>query len=276
MNLRFELPFNRLGLVVLVLTASLLFDACKTVPLSGRRQVRLVPNSELNTMSFSAYQSIKDTANIITGTPDAQMVERCGKRIQKSVEDYFAELNQSSKLEGFEWEFILIDDPTVNAWCMPGGKVAFYTGILPYTQDETGLAVVMGHEIAHAVAQHGNERMSQGLLTQFGAAALGVALRDKREETQALFMGAYGMGAQVGAILPFSRKHESEADELGLYFMAMAGYNPQEAPKFWTRMSQASGGMQPPEFVSTHPSNERRISDLEKNMPRAMKYYEAQ
>ncbi len=259
--------------VSLFLIAILFFDACKSVPLSGRRQLNLIPSSELNAMSFNAYQDIKDSANVVTGTSDARMVDRCGKRIQKAVETYFAQRDKSDLLNGFEWEFILIDDPAVNAWCMPGGKVAFYTGILPYTQTEEGLAVVMGHEIAHAVAQHGNERMSQALMVNMGAAALSLALRDKREETQALFFGAYGIGAQLGAILPFSRKHESEADELGLMFMAMAGYNPQEAPKFWERMTAGSSG-QPPEFVSTHPSHERRIADLNKHMPEALTYYE--
>lgn len=250
-----------------------IFHSCTSVPLTGRRQLNIIPNSELHAMSFDMYNQIKDTARVVRGTSDAIMVERCGKRIQAAVEKYMAEQNQSHLLEGFAWEYILIEDNLVNAWCMPGGKVAFYTGILPYTQNETGLAVVMGHEIAHAVARHGNERMSQGLVTQIGAVGLAVALRDKRQETQALFMGAYGVGAQLGGMLPFSRRHESEADEMGLYFMAMAGYDPREAPRFWERMQQAGGGGAP-EFLSTHPSHNTRIRKLEDNMPRALEYFE--
>lgn len=264
---------NNLLRLTIIFIALLFLDACKSVPLSGRRQLALIPAGELHAMSFQAYADIKDTANVVTNTPDAIMVDRCGRRIQKAVEQYFTDRNQSDILNGFEWEYILIDEPAVNAWCMPGGKVAFYTGILPYTQTEEGLAVVMGHEIAHAVAQHGNERMSQALMVNLGAVALSVALRDRKEETQALFFGAYGIGAQLGAILPFSRKHESEADKLGLMFMAMAGYNPQEAPKFWERMTAGSSG-QPPEFVSTHPSHDRRIADLNKHMPEALTYFE--
>lgn len=267
------ISYKRLFQISIFFVALICFDACKSVPLSGRRQLNLIPAGELNTMSFTAYQDIKDSARIITNSSEARMVDRSGKRIQKAVEQYFEQRDQMSLLDGFEWEFILIDDPAVNAWCMPGGKVAFYTGILPYTKTEEGLAVVMGHEIAHAVAQHGNERMSQALMVNLGAAALSVALSEKRKETQALFFGAYGIGAQLGAVLPFSRKHESEADKLGLMFMAMAGYDPTEAPKFWERMSGA-GSEQPPEFVSTHPSHERRIADLNKHMPEALTHYE--
>jgi predicted Zn-dependent protease len=160
----------------------------------------------------------------------------------------------------------------VNAWCMPGGKVVVYTGILPVTKNENGLAVVMGHEIAHAIAEHGNERMSQELLRQAGGVALTVALKDNPEETRNLWLAAYGLGSEVGVMLPFSRLHESEADHLGLIFMAMAGYDPREAPDFWTRMAEA-GGQKPPEFLSTHPSDETRISSLNNWMPEALKYY---
>jgi predicted Zn-dependent protease len=262
------------SLFTALLILFMFLDACKSVPLTGRKQLAFIPSSELNSLSFSSYEAVKDSSRVVTGTPDARMVDRCGKRIQAAVEKYFADGNQSGVLDGFEWEFILIDENIVNALCMPGGKVAFYTGILPYTKTEEGLAVVMGHEIAHAIAQHGNERMSQALVTQLGAVTLSVALSEKREETQALFMGAYGIGAQLGAILPFSRRHESEADELGLYFMAMAGYDPREAPLFWERMRAAGGGAQPPEFLSTHPAHQTRIDNLNKLMPKALEYYE--
>ena len=173
----------------------------------------------------------------------------------------------------FEWEFILIEDEkTPNAWCMPGGKVAFYTGILPYTKDDTGVAVVMGHEVAHALAQHGNERMSQGLLVNLGGATLAKALETKPEMTRNLWLGAFGLGTQVGVLLPYSRKHESEADRIGLILMAKAGYDPNQAVAFWERMSQ-SGGQAPPEFLSTHPANATRIADLKKHLPEAMTHY---
>ena len=174
-------------------------------------------------------------------------------------------------MKDFKWEFNLVEDNTVNAWCMPGGKVVFYTGILPITKDEKGIAVVMGHEIAHAIARHGNERMSQGLALQGGGIALSLALSDKPELTQNLFQQAYGLGGQLG-MLKYSRSHDSEADKMGLVFMAMAGYDPREAVEFWKRMA-AQGGQKPPEFLSTHPSDDTRIKDLEDFMPEALKYY---
>jgi predicted Zn-dependent protease len=200
------------------------------------------------------------------------MVKRIGKKIQTAVETYFAEKKMSSHLNGYEWEFNLVQDDLVNAWCMPGGKVVVYTGILPVTKDETGLAVVMGHEVAHAVAGHGSERMSQGMMVQLGGMALDKALETKPEATKNIFMSAFGLGAQVGVLLPFSRLHESEADHLGLVFMAMAGYDPNKAVDFWQRMA-AGGGQKPPEFLSTHPSDETRINKIKKLLPKAMKYY---
>lgn len=202
------------------------------------------------------------------------MVKNVGTKIQHAVEQFMTKNKMADALEGYNWEFNLIqDDAMVNAWCMPGGKVAFYTGIMPICQDETGVAVVMGHEVAHAIGNHGRERMSQGLVQQMGGVALAVAMQDKPEETQALFFAAYAVGTTYGAMLPYSRLHESEADKLGLIFMAMAGYDPQEAPKFWERMAGQSGGSQPPEWMSTHPSHESRIQALNEYMPTAMKYY---
>jgi predicted Zn-dependent protease len=201
------------------------------------------------------------------------MVSRVGGNIQRAVENYFAKNNLSKELEGYAWEFNVVESPEVNAWCMPGGKVVVYTGILPITKDETGLAVVMGHEIAHAVAQHGAERMSQGLLQELGGVALSVALAKEPAETQNLFYAAYGVGTTVGVMLPFSRTHESEADRLGLIFMAMAGYDPNAAVDFWTRMAAQKGGAAPPEFLSTHPSDATRIADIKKELPEALSYY---
>jgi predicted Zn-dependent protease len=264
-------------LIPIILSVLLLsLSGCKSVPLSGRKQLNIIPGGQLNTLSFNTYGDMMRQSQLSNNQAQVAMVKKSGENIRMAVERYLTENNLSSRSKGFEWEFNLIEAPgVVNAFCMPGGKVAFYSGIMPICRDETGVAVVMGHEIAHAIANHGNERMSQGLIQQFGGVALAVALRDKPQETQTLFMSAYGVGSQVGAILPFSRLHEAEADELGLIFMAMAGYDPREAPKFWERMQAASGGGAPPEFLSTHPSHNRRIENLNKKMPEAIKYYEA-
>jgi len=251
-----------------------LLAACSTVPVTGRRQLSLIPSSEINSMSFQEYQSFLDSAKVVSGTPQAEGVKRVGHNIQKAVERYFAEQDMSSSLEGYAWEFNLVDDPTVNAWCMPGGKVVVYGGMLPVAQNETGLAVVMGHEIAHAIANHGNERMSQGMIAQFGGLALDKALASQPEETRGLFISAFGMGSQVGVLLPFSRLQESEADHLGLIFMAMAGYDPQVAVGFWQRMAAQGGGGAPPEFLSTHPSDETRIENIRGLLPEALRYYQ--
>lgn len=248
--------------------------ACKTVPFTGRKQFNFMNPSEVNAMSFTQYKTVLSESKLSTNKQQSQMVKNVGERIKNAVNKYMNDNGYSNLISGFEWEFNLIDDPTVNAWCMPGGKVAFYTGIMPICQDETGVAVVMGHEVAHAIAQHGAERMSHEMSTQLGGAALSVALQNQPELTQSIAMSAFGLGAQYGAILPFSRSHESEADKMGLMFMAMAGYNPEEAPKFWERMSTGNAN-QIPEFLSTHPSHTTRITDLKANMPEAMKYYNA-
>lgn len=258
--------------LMVALAALLLLAACATVPITGRRQLSIIPDSQMNAMSFQQYGEVMATSQLSTDTEKVAMVKRVGTRIQAAVEEYFRQEGLSDHLEGYDWEFNLIESEQVNAWCMPGGKVAFYTGILPICQDETGVAVVMGHEVAHAIAEHGGERMSQGMMLQLGGMALSEALSSKPEETQALYMTAFAVGAQYGAMLPFSRKHESEADHLGLIFMAMAGYDPQQAPAFWQRMA-AQGGGAPPEFMSTHPSDETRVRQLNEHMPEALKYY---
>jgi predicted Zn-dependent protease len=251
---------------------ALVVFACSTVPITGRKQLSLIPASEMLSMSYTEYDSVLKTSKLSTNQEQIQLVKKVGGRIQKAVETYFAEKDLSGQLKDYKWEFNLVESEEVNAWCMPGGKVVVYTGILPVTQSEVGLAVVLGHEISHAVAQHGSERMSQGLLAQLGGAALSVALQNKPEQTKQLWMSVYGVGAQVGVLLPYSRTHESEADHLGLIFMSMAGYDPNEAVNFWQRMA-ASGGQKPPEFLSTHPSDESRIADIKKELPEAMKYY---
>ena len=251
----------------------LLAIACATVPITGRRQLNLIPSSSLNAMSFQQYSEFLSEHKLSTNQTQTNMVKNVGVRIQHAVERYFADHNMSSSLQGYDWEFNLVEDSLVNAWCMPGGKVVVYTGIMPVVQDETGLAVVMGHEIAHAVANHGNERMSEGLLTQFGGMALAKALEEKPEQTQNLFMSVFGVGAQVGVLLPHSRTQESEADHLGLIFMAMAGYDPRKAVDFWQRMSSMNQGSAPPEFLSTHPSDETRIQNIRNLLPEALGYY---
>ena len=260
--------------IIPILVAMLLLTRCATVPVTGRKQLSLVSSSEINTMSATQYQQVMTKGPLSTNVEQTQLIKRVGARIKSGVEQYMASKGASDQLVGFNWEFNLIqDDKTVNAWCMPGGKVAFYTAILPICQDENGIAVVMGHEVAHAIANHGRERMSQGLLEQFGLSTLGAAMGQNPTVTNQIFMQAIGAGAQVG-MLKFSREHESEADHIGLIFMAMAGYDPQLAPKFWERMTaSAANGQKPPEFLSTHPSDETRIKDLNGWMPEAMQYY---
>lgn len=254
---------------------SALIVACSKNALTGKNQLTLLPESELQTMAVQEYQSFLSKSKVVgvSNNRDAEMVRRVGQRITQAVEAYYAEKGMSDKLAGFKWEYNLVDDKAVNAWCMPGGKIVVYTGLLPITQNEAALAAVMGHEVSHALLQHGNQRMSQGLLQQLGGVALAVAVANKPQETQNLFMNAYGVGTTVGVMLPFSRKHELQADQYGLIWTAMAGYNPQEAIALWERMEKASNGQTPPEFLSTHPSEGRRIDELKKFMPEAMKYY---
>jgi len=260
---------------LIILIILLLITACSRVLISNRKQLNLIPNSSMLQMSFDQYGQFLEENVISADAEKTEMVKRVGKNIQKAVEQYFVDNGLKDELKNYDWEFNLVESNEVNAWCMPGGKVVFYTGILPLTKDENGLAVVMGHEIAHAIAEHGNERMSQGLMTQLGGVALTVAVSEKPEQTQQLWMTAFGAGAQLGVLLPFSRLHESEADHLGLIFMSMAGYNPNHAISFWRRMSEMKDGQAPPEFISTHPSDDNRIAQIEKLMPEALKYYNA-
>ncbi|WP_375447975.1 M48 family metallopeptidase [uncultured Fibrella sp.] len=254
--------------------------ACSKVPLTNRRQILLVPNDQMLQLSSTEYKQFLDTSRVINSTADAAMVDRVGNRLRQAVETYMNQNGYGARIEGFKWEYHLVQDKQVNAWCMPGGKIVVYSGILPYTQNEAGLATVLGHEISHAIAQHGNERMSEGLvangLLQVGQVAAGIATSNKTPQTQALFQQAIGTGGplmyQYFGALPHSRKQESEADHLGLIFMAMAGYDPNEAITFWTRMAQNSQGKAPAEFFSDHPSDTRRIADLKAEIPEAQKY----
>jgi len=251
----------------------ILLGSCSTVPITQRRQIKLIPNATMFATSFTQYDSIVKTSKLSTNQANTQLVKTVGSKIQKAEEKYFADKGQSSALKDYKWEYNLVEDKQVNAWCMPGGKVVVYTGILPITIDESGLAVVLGHEIAHAIADHGNERMSEQLVLQMGGSALDVALKNKPEQTKKMWMTSFGVGAQYGAVLPFSRMQESEADQMGLIFMAMAGYDPEKALDFWKRMSTMSGGTKPPEILSTHPSDETRIKKIQELLPEAQKYY---
>lgn len=251
----------------------LVIASCTTVPITGRSQLSLIPGNSMLSMSLSQYDTFLKEHKLSTDKAQTDMVKRVGARIQSAVERYFASQGMSSRLESYKWEFNLVEDKQLNAWCMPGGKVVVYTGILPVTGGETGLAVVLGHEISHAIAEHGNERMSQGMLAQFGGMALAEAIATKPAATQQLWMSVYGVGAQYGAILPYGRMQESEADHLGLIFMAMAGYDPNEAVPFWQRMAAQKGGQAPPEFLSTHPADATRIENIKKLIPEAMRYY---
>ena len=255
--------------------AGLTIAGCTKNAVTGRSQFKLLPELQLQSMATSQYQEFLASNKVETSSSnhDVEMVSRVGDRIRRAVESYYASKGLSKELEGYHWEYHLVDNKEANAWCMPGGKIVVYTGLLPYTQNEAALAVVLGHEVTHAVFQHGNERMSQALGAEAVNLGLQVAMANKPAETRNLFLSAYGAGAQVGVLLPFSRKHEYEADHYGLIWAAMAGYNPQEAIPLWERMEKAANGNRPPEFLSTHPSEGNRIAELKKWMPEALKYY---
>jgi predicted Zn-dependent protease len=236
---------------------------CETVPITGRRQLRLLSEAEEARLGADAYQEVLSEAALVPSGPDLEAIRRVGGRIAAVSDE-----------PGFAWDFNLIrDDKTVNAFCLPGGKVAFYTGILPITKTEAGIAVVMGHEIGHAIAHHGAERVSHGLVVEGLVVFADATLANQPDRTRNLILEGFGLGAQVGVLLPFSRKHESEADRIGLHLMARAGYDPREAAEFWRRMD-AGGGAAPPEWLSTHPSHETRIQDLEAWLPEALREYE--
>jgi predicted Zn-dependent protease len=259
-------------ITVFLVSLALLVTGCTKAPLTGRTQLSLIPAGEMLSMSYQQYDTFLQENKVSSDAAATAKVKRVGAKIQGAVESYFAANGMAGRLDGYRWEFNLVESDQVNAWCMPGGKVVFYEGILPICEDETGIAVVMGHEVAHAVAEHGNERMSQGLLAQGGLMVLAKALEEKPAETQQLWMTAFGLGAQMGVLLPFSRTQESEGDHLGLIFMAMAGYDPSAAVSFWERMA-AEGGGKPPEFMSTHPSDATRIRKINEHLPEAMSYY---
>jgi len=265
-----NLKLIKIGLLVF----TFITQSCSTVPLIGRKQVILLPESTMVEMSLTNYNDFIKANKLSTNKEQADIIKRVGSRMSVAVEKYLNENGFKDRVSDFKWEFNLVESKEVNAWCMPGGKVVFYTGIMPITKNDAGVAVVMGHEIGHAVARHGNERMSEQMIAQYGQVALTEVIKTKPEETQAIYQTVYGLGAQYGVMLPYSRKQEYEGDKLGLIFMAIAGYNPNEAISFWERMAANSGAKQP-EFLSTHPLEQNRIDAIKQFLPEAMKYYSA-
>ncbi|WP_153800930.1 M48 family metallopeptidase [Foetidibacter luteolus] len=259
---------------ILSVVLSVAVIACSRNAITGRNQLSLVSDAEVQNMAVSEYKQFLSQSKVISpsASKDAEMVRRVGNRLITAIQEYYKKEGLSNELANYSWEINLVDSKDVNAWCMPGGKIVVYTGLLPVTQTEPALAVVMGHEIAHALAKHGKERMSQGLAQQLGGVALQVALANKPAATQNLFMNAYGIGSNVGVMLPFSRSNELEADKFGLRFSALAGYNPREAIPFWQRMAKA-GGQKPAEFLSTHPADETRINQLQSIMDETVRDY---
>ncbi len=245
-------------------------SGCSSVPIIGRKQPPMPPASYMAQQSALSYQQVIVESTLSANSQQTAQLQRVGKRVSEAVELFMTQNGMADRVGDFHWEFNLIEKDTPNAWCMPGGKVAFFTGILPYTKDEAGMAVVMGHEVAHAVARHGSERLTYQVAQQGFGSLLSWGTKDS--DYQEAYMQLYGLSTQYGAILPFSRLHESEADRLGLIFMAMAGYDPNAAVAFWQRMAAANPNA-PPEFISTHPADETRIRKLREHMPEAMKYY---
>lgn len=265
---------NRTCRIIVIAAITTLLAACTTAPVTGRTQLRLVGSSTMLSMSQQQYDQVLKDNKLSTDAEATAMTKRVGRNIQNAVERYFSERGMKHELDDYEWEFNLIESDEVNAWCMPGGKIAVYTGILPVTMDENGLAVVIAHEVGHAVAGHGAERMSHMLAAQLGGIALSVAMADRPDTTQQLWMTVFGLGAQVGFILPYSRIQEYEADHLGLVFMAMAGYNPEGSIEFWQRLAAEKKGSSPPTFLSTHPTDASRIQRIQSLMPEARRYYD--
>lgn len=246
--------------------------SCSTVPITGRKRVNFVSDAEVLPASFAQYESFLKENKISTNTKTTNELQNVGINISKAVDKFMRANGMVSEANSYRWEFNLIDDENVNAWALPGGKVVFYTGILPILKNNNGMAAVMGHEVAHAFAKHGQERMSTGTLLQLGGTAVALGTSKKDPKAQQIWNTAFGLGAQYGIMLPFSRKHETEADKLGMVFMIMAGYQPEEAVNVWIRMSERAGANQaPPEFMSTHPSNQTRIQNLKSFLPEAKK-----
>ena len=258
----------KLNKIILSLVTAAVMFSCATNPFTGKKTMAFVGNDQLFPSAFAQYNQVLSENKVVTGTSDAEMITRVGQRIAVAAERWLTANGHQSYLEDYKWEYKLIESEQVNAWCMPGGKIAFYTGILPIAANETGVAAIMGHEVAHALANHGQQRMSAAYIQQGLAVAGNVALSND-EQALGIFNQSYGVASNVVGMLPFSRAHETEADKIGLYLMSIAGYNPDEASVLWERMKANSGGEAPPEFLSTHPSNDSRIQNLKALAPKA-------
>lgn len=264
--------FSRLAKFSFVMISTLVFlQACGSVPFTGRKQLSLVSNEQVVALSLQQYQEFMRSAPLERNTSNAEMVKRVGSRVANAVETFYKSNGYESELQYYQWEFNLVKDKSVNAFAMPGGKIVIYDGLLPVTQTEEALAVVVGHEIAHVIARHAQERVSQQMALQYGGAIAGGLLGNSAGAQ--IGQEVFGLGAQFGVMMPYARKQEYEADEIGLIVMALAGYNPQAAVPFWTRMAQSSQGGAPPEFLSTHPTDEKRIARIQQIMPNVLQYY---
>lgn len=256
---------------LIFVSSTFVFESCNKVPISNRRQLKLQPESVMIELADQAYSEfLMQNPPLPVSDPRSERVQRVGKKLVEEAESYLKKNGHAKRIAGFKWEFNTVDQPVVNAWCMPGGKVVVYTELLKLATDDDLLAVVMGHEIAHAIAAHGNERMSQAMAVRGVGAVVGATLDTKSQATQNVFLQSYGLVSALG-MLSYSRKHESEADKMGLVFMALAGYNPEKAIEFWEKMG-ALGGAKPPQMLSTHPSDVKRINDIKAFLPQIPKY----
>lgn len=258
--------------IILCISLIIILVSCSSVLLTGRKQLNLVSDTEISSMSLQSYNEFMSTATVSKDTKDAALLKKVGDRLTAAVATYYRQIGRESELSKYNWQYTLVTSNEVNAFCLPGGQIVFYEGILPYTQNEAGIATVMGHEIAHALAKHSSERVSQQMLLSYGSELTNALTQNKSAVTQNAISTLYGLGAQVGVSLPFSRTQEYEADELGLIFMAMAGYDPNEAVNFWQRMAQSKSGSTI-ELLSTHPNDANRIAKIREQLPEALKYY---
>ncbi|MBU2930010.1 M48 family metallopeptidase [Winogradskyella psychrotolerans] len=259
------MKFNKVVVSFLIVVVIV---SCATNPFTGKKTMAFVGNDQLFPSAFAQYDQVLAESKVVTGTSDAEMIKRVGERISVAAERWLVANGHHGYLDDYKWEYNLIESEQVNAWCMPGGKIAFYTGILPIAENETAIAAIMGHEVVHALANHGQQRMSAAYVQQ-GLAVVGNVALANDEQSLGIFNQSFGIASNVVGMLPFSRAHETEADKVGIIIMAIAGYNPDEAAELWKRMEANSGGQSTPEFLSSHPANDTRIKNLQEMAPEA-------